>query len=151
MNTPKQSCPADIYYHKIKMYHLQTFMLITSQCIYNQSSQYRSTGTYFDVLRIVSFQCLSKTGTISRAVSSGFMFQRSFASRGLRNPFHASASNHEKKSFERNEAVCSGQGLYKHFQNRYANYYIIYLVKLMVAKFMTCNNVCLSEILISVS
>lgn len=66
--------------------------------------------TYSSVFLKFLFQYLSNLGTISAAVSSGFMDQRSDVSSGFLKPFHAKESNHAKKILDGKEELCSGHG-----------------------------------------
>ena len=51
-------------------------------------------------------QCLSKMGTTALDLSSGFNSQRSCTSNGFLYPFQAIESNHENRSWLRDEASC---------------------------------------------
>lgn len=57
------------------------------------------------------FQYLRKRGDTSVLISSGFIFQRSLFSNGLRKPLHTNESNHWKNSFDGKLAPSSGQGM----------------------------------------
>lgn len=71
----------------------------------------KNSKTYLSPFFEVLLQCLSNFGTISEAVSSGFIDHKSVDSKGFLKPLHARASNHAKASLDGKDEFCSGHGL----------------------------------------
>lgn len=91
--------------------------------------------TYSSVFLRFLCQYLSNFGTISIAMSSGFMDHRSDISSGFRKPFHAKASNHAKRILDGKEALCSGHGNSTYEQANYCE------IRYLILRFYTLMHI----------